>query len=182
MGTTASAIKSDLPSDAESESDLPPLESPQAMAAFAKNVLDAPTLEALARHAAAVGANLFHYAAAVGDREFFSIMMTFLPLPAFAKEMRRCNTNGMKPIDCCEHIHPALATALKTFFIERGVNLDKAPNARSAQIPNAAVKLEAVVGMEQARARIMQAFRLAETNPELPIKPLLLEGPPGKIL
>ncbi|EGZ07170.1 hypothetical protein PHYSODRAFT_259339, partial [Phytophthora sojae] len=36
-----------------------------------------------------------------------------------------------------------------------------------------------IVGMNEPRERIMQAIRLSETTPDVPVKPLLLEGPPG---
>ncbi|KAE8891913.1 hypothetical protein PF003_g24053 [Phytophthora fragariae] len=43
--------------------------------------------------------NLLHYAAAIGDRDFFSIIMSSLPLETLIKELRLRNQNGMTPIE-----------------------------------------------------------------------------------
>lgn len=163
---------------------MPPfLGSVQDMVDSAKSEQDAARLTTLVRQAAEQRADLFHYAAAVGDQAFFSIIMAFLPTPVFAREMRRRNANGRRPLECCEHMHPTLASALKTFFIKNGVDLDNNVNAKVSTAARAQVrrivKLDEIVGMEKPRERILQAIRLSETTPDVPVKPVLLEGPPG---
>lgn len=191
MGTTASAphATADWSSEASDVSVteeplsalVPFLENVQDMAAFAKREWDAATLTALVQQAAEQRADLFHYVAAVGDQEFFSIMMAFLPMRVFTREMGRRNANGQRPHECCEHMHPTLASALKTFFIKNGVDLDGKPKVSAADSARVGrpVKLQEIVGMEEPRERILQTIRLSETTPNVPAKPLLLEGPPG---
>ncbi|RLN88793.1 hypothetical protein BBJ28_00023295 [Nothophytophthora sp. Chile5] len=155
------------------------------LAAVAKSGLDAVELEALVAQAVTLGLDLFHHAAAVGDRDLFSTMMAFLPIRVFAREMRRRNATGMTPLECCAHMHPTLATAVQTFCVERGVDLQEPqsdhPRQKRVAGPTA-VKLKDIVGMEQPRRRIAQALRLAEKATDrqtLNLRPLLLEGPPG---
>ncbi|KAE9031061.1 hypothetical protein PR001_g10719 [Phytophthora rubi] len=66
--------------------------------------------------------NLFHYAAAIGDRDFFSIIMSSLPLETLIKELRLRNQNGMTPIECAKTMHPSLATSIEAFLLSRGVD------------------------------------------------------------
>ncbi|KAE9129175.1 hypothetical protein PF010_g4246 [Phytophthora fragariae] len=195
MGTTASAPAREAAYDRSSseESDASELEETMSMPPFlgsvqdmvdsVKSEQDAARLTTLVRQAAERRADLFHYAAAVGDQAFFSIIMAFLPTPVFAREMRRRNANGRRPLECCEHMHPTLASALKTFFIKNGVDLDNNVNANVSTAARAQarriVKLDEIVGMEKPRERILQAIRLSETTPDVPVKPVLLEGPPG---
>ncbi|KAG7387038.1 hypothetical protein PHYPSEUDO_014818 [Phytophthora pseudosyringae] len=84
-------------------------------------------------------------------------MMAFLPMPALAREMRRRNANGRQPIDCCENMHPTLASSLKTFFIQNGVDLADSKTEPSGDGSRAgrSVKLQEIVGLAQPRERIL---------------------------
>ncbi|KAE9127508.1 hypothetical protein PF007_g5579 [Phytophthora fragariae] len=69
--------------------------------------------------------NLLHYAAAIGDRDFFSIIMSSLPLETLIKELRLRNQNGMTPIECAKTMHPSLATSIEVSFWEGNADLTR---------------------------------------------------------
>ncbi|GMF44798.1 unnamed protein product [Phytophthora fragariaefolia] len=86
-------------------------------------------LDQLVQEAHDLDIQLFHYAAAIGDRDFFSIMMAFLPLGTLTEELRRPNQNGMTPIECAKTVHSSLATSIEAFLLTRGV--DSKPESSS---------------------------------------------------
>ncbi|KAG6610585.1 uncharacterized protein IUM83_06704 [Phytophthora cinnamomi] len=81
-------------------------------------------------------AQLFHYAAAIGDREFFGVVLSFVPLETLVEELQRPNQNGMTPIDCAKTMHPSLATDIEAFLLSRGLDSkSRPPSAQAISIP-----------------------------------------------
>ncbi|KAI9989048.1 hypothetical protein PInf_022774 [Phytophthora infestans] len=97
------------------------IEKAQELISSVKQTPDPTQLLQLVEQAHEWHIQLFHFAAAIGDREFYGVMMAFLPLGAFMKELLLPNQNGMTAIQCAKTMNPLLATDIETCLLSRGV-------------------------------------------------------------
>ncbi|ETM51576.1 hypothetical protein L914_04620 [Phytophthora nicotianae] len=88
-----------------------------------KQTPDTTQLLQLLEQARDLHIQLFHFAAATGDREFYANAMAFLPIDAFVKELLLPNQNRMTAIQCAKTTNPSLANDIESFLLSRGVIL-----------------------------------------------------------
>ncbi|ETP49664.1 hypothetical protein, variant [Phytophthora nicotianae P10297] len=88
-----------------------------------KQTPDTTQLLQLLEQARDLHIQLFHFAAATGDRELYANAMAFLPIDAFVKELLLPNQNRMTAIQCAKTTNPSLANDIEAFLLSRGVIL-----------------------------------------------------------
>ncbi|KAL7694190.1 hypothetical protein Plhal304r1_c002g0007061 [Plasmopara halstedii] len=97
--------------------------SVERLVSHAKQTPDTAELLQLLDQAHILQLQPFHYAAAIGDRKFYKMMIAFLPLDTFLKEILALSQSGLSAIQCARMLESSLATEVTEFLLSCGVIL-----------------------------------------------------------